>query len=241
MEKNNDRLKVITVFANYLRLNLQEIHPYFRENKKFQSNFNFSFSKQKTLMEFFCEDPASNEPSEQNLAYQAESPIGHAFGSKRTMDEDQILESGEIELERSASSVSQAKEKFLKAKTKIQVNKMKARIQHKESEKEKGKNSSVSEGITKSVSSGEKMIDGQNKKKNERNVKDFWKGFRQAFFHSEEIKKFQKSVFYCLIYAFFIKFKFASWPAKKSKCFLNLLLTFMRCSGWDNATMTENT
>ena len=201
MEKNNDRLKVITVFANYLRLNLQEIHPYFRENKKFQSNFNFSFSKQKTLMEFFCEEPVSNEPSEQNLIYQAESPIGHGYGSKRTMDDDQILESGEIELEKSATSVSQAKEKFLKAKTKIQVNKMKTRIQHKELEK--GKNSSVSEGITKSVSSGEKIMDdGQNKKKNERNVEVFWKGFRQAFFHSEEIQKFQKKVFSFLIYAF---------------------------------------
>lgn len=225
---------MITVFANYLRLNLQEIHPYFRENKKFQSNFNFSFSKQKTLMEFFCEEPASNEPSEQNLTYQAESPVGYAYGSKRTMDEDQILESGGIELEKSATSVSQAKDKFLKAKAKLHVNKMKTRIEHKESEK--GRNSSVSEGITKSVSSG----DGQNKKKNERNVKDFWKGFRQAFFHSEEIKKFQKKVFSFLIYAF-IKLKFASWPAKKSKCFLNLLLMFMRCSDWDNVTKTENT
>ena len=78
---------------------------------------------------------------------------------------------------------------------------MKTRIQHKELEK--GKNSSVSEGITKSVSSGEKIMDdGQNKKKNERNVEVFWKGFRQAFFHSEEIQKFQKKVFSFLIYAF---------------------------------------
>jgi len=148
---------------------------------------NVSFTKQQTLFEFFCDSSAESEDSDKNIDLQSESPqMTQKFAKKPTLAELEQNLGSEFQLEKSETSVSQAKAKFLHAKTTLRINKIRSRIEQHEILRDPI--SSPSEGVSKSLMSGEKA------EPKERNVKDFWLSFKKSFVHNEEIKRFQKKV-----------------------------------------------
>lgn len=186
-ENNNARLKIITIFANYLRLNLPEIHPFFKENKKFQSSLTLNLAKQKIFDEIDIEEDSSEISSNEFRSEMQEDVTPIKSPDNVQLSNGNLFENDEKD------DKNKQKASFKKTKNnQIDVLKIKDDIKgNVESSKTKG--SSASEVITKSFKSSEK------RRKYGKSLKDHWKNFKNKFFQTkngEKIKKYKKKVDY---------------------------------------------
>lgn len=164
-----------------MRKNLQEIHPFFKENKRFQSKISIGVGLESGKTNLGYEEEFSSPKDHENSEIYSEmnENLSPFLPSQTELDDHHELDD--------KNSIS----KFRALKSKIELNKAKNRLDGINFE---GLSSTISESVTKSPQSTEK------KNKNEKNMKDQWILFKKKFFFSEKIKKYKKKVFFFIIF-----------------------------------------
>ena len=162
-------------------MNLQEIHPFFRENKRFQSNLSMGITHQQTNKNLSFEEGVSSPTiSDTSDIY-----------SEMQEDLSPIVLDSQIEFDDNGTKDEEVgsftKQKFQTLKGKLEINKAKTRL-------DKVNLDAVSSTISESVTKSPQSIEKKNSK--EKSMKDQWTIFKKKFFYSEKIKKYKKKVFF---------------------------------------------